>query len=83
MRVHTHIHTHTHTHTHTRHTQMHNLKISVDHQPQPPLLMFQFDSHQILLRLLLHFILLVHFFDFKFLLVFIGYFPFWLLTANL
>ena len=55
-----HVHTHTHTHTHTRHTQMHNLKFSVDHQPQPPLLMFQFDSHQILLRLLLHFILLVH-----------------------
>ena len=52
---------------------------------QLPLFMFEFDSHQVLLCLLLCYVLLDinYFFDFKFLLVFIGYFPFWFLISDL
>ena len=46
--------------------------------------MFEFDSHQVLLCLLCY-VLLVHqlHFRFKFLLIFIGYFPFWFLIGDL
>ena len=63
--------------THTC-THKHNLDFSADYGVQPPLFMFEFDSHQVLLRLLLCYVLLVHqlYFRFKFLLVFIDYFSF-------
>ena len=46
---------------------------------------FEFDFHQVLLRLLLCYVLLVHqsYFRFKFLLVFSDYFPFWFLIGDL
>ena len=63
--------------TRTR-THKHNLDVSADDGAQPPLFMFEFDSHQVLLRLLLCYVLLVHqlYFRLMFLLVFIDYFPF-------
>ena len=72
-----------HTHTHA-HKYKHNLDFSADYGVQPPLFMSEFDSHQILLHLLLCYALLVWqlYFRFKFLLVFIDYIPFWFLISD-
>ena len=47
------------THTHAR-MHIHNLEFSVDYGVQPPLIMLEFDSRQILLCLLLCYVLLAH-----------------------
>ena len=61
--IHTH-HTHTHTHTHThahKHTHTHtHTHTSPDYGAHTPLFIFEFESHQALLCLLLCYVLLVH-----------------------
>ena len=81
-------HTYAHTQTDTlTHTHTHNLDFSANYGVHPPLFMFEFDFHQVLLCLLLCYVLLVHqlYFWFKFYLIqfFSGYFPFWFLIGDL
>ena len=70
--------------THAR-THAQNLEFSADYGVQPQLFMFKFDSHQVLIYLLLCYVILVRqlYFWFQFLLYFICYFPFWFLIDDL
>ena len=67
-------------------THLHNLEFSVDYGVQPPLFMSEFGPHQafvVFVVMLCTRSISIIFFDFKFLLVFIDYFPFWFLIGDL